>query len=242
MQPGFDAKQAAAYRLASPGATGRRSAVAPDACVVRVLGRRYAESPQGRRLVTRKREWLQLCDAALARLLEFASLERLIQVYRAPLRVERQVVAATYELQTAACLADVVRRLEFDVVSHGTRRCDLRARFLSRTFHVEVKTHESRRAPRRRGGLRIARALERSARGQASRRTPNLLVFGCVSAAAVRRVAAEMEPSSWFGALAWLDLQPRRRQRRATLFPVRVARSPFPEALLTVLSHAFEQL
>jgi hypothetical protein len=241
LQPGFDAKQAAAYRLGSLGATGLLGSAAPDACVIRVLGRRYAESPQGRRLMAQKREWLQLCDVALERLLEFSSLERLIQVYRAPLRVERQVVAATYELQTAACLADVVRRLEFDVVAHGTRRCDLRARFLSRTFHVEVKTHESRRPPRRRGGLRVARALERSARGQASRRTPNLLVLGRVSAEAVRRVAAETEASSWFGALAWLDLQPRRRQRRAKLFPVRAARFPFPDALLTVLTHTFEE-
>jgi hypothetical protein len=201
-----------------------------------VLGSTWLDSARGRELVQRVPGWLGVCDAALDRLVELVPLQRLVQVYRAPLRVERQVPAAAYELYTAALLVDVVRGLEIEVTTQGTRRADLRARFLSFTFHVEVKTHEAAGRP---GGVRAARALVQAAAGQASLQTPNLLVLGCMRPEAVARVATAARAEERFGAIAWLDVRPGRGACRARLHRVAPAVHPFPPALLEVLAATF---
>lgn len=242
MPASANAKHAAAYRLASSHATGDASdGAAPELGphVTCVLGRRFLDSTRGQRLVAHRRAWLQVCEAAFGRLLELVPAERLRQVYRAALRVDRQVEPAAYELHSAAVLADVVRGLELDVPVRGRRRADLRATFLSRQFHVEVKTHEDREG--RRGGLRAARALLDSALRQCAPHTPNLVVLGRVGPGAVRRVASEQPPGCLVAAFVWLDLRPQRATWRAELHPVAGAQHPFPAALIEILARRFER-
>jgi hypothetical protein len=237
MQDDADSEPAAGYRLASRRATTRATggaAVGPR--LRQVLGAGFLDSARGHELVQRLPAWLGVCDAALDRLLELVPLQRLVQVYRAPLRVERQVPAAAYELYAAALIVDVVRGLEIEVATQGARRADLRAHFLSITFHVEVKTHEAEGQP---GGLRAARALVQAAAGQASLHTPNLLVLGRMRPQAVARIAAEPRAAERFGAIAWVDLRPGRGACRARLHAVAPALHPFPPALLEVLTATF---
>lgn len=204
-----------------------------------VVGTRFAASPRGRRLLSTRRLWFAVVEQALSELLELVPRSRLVQVYRAPLRVGRQVPPAAYELYAGARLVDVVRRLELNVRTQGNRRADLRAAFLSRTFHVEVKSHEDRSGAGRRGGVRAARALARAALPQMAAETPNLLVLGRLRREAVAHSVAELAAEGAVSAIVWLDLQPRRRNARCALFEVPGARHPFTPALLDVLRQRF---
>lgn len=237
-----DAERPAAYRFASrhatdPGGTLKRPALP---WVAAVQGQRFACSERGRALAARHAGWLSFVDAGLGSLVELVELSRLVQVYRAPLRVGRQIPAAAYELHACSRLVNVVRKLELDVPTRGARRADLRAFFLSRAFHVEVKAHEDRRGQRRRGGPRAVRTLWQAAQSQASLQTPNLLVLGHVDAAAVRGAALQAPPDGAFGAVAWLDLRRRPHAWRGALHAVAGARHPFSSALLDVMRRRFE--
>jgi len=234
-------EQAAAYRVPPLRATDSR--VASNDCqlplVRAVLGPRFAASPAGRSLLQREALWLAFVERALAAMQDVVGWPRLVQVYRAPLRVQRQVPAAAYELFAASRLADVVRRLDLDVCTRHRRRADLRAQFLSTVFHVEVKSHEGRTSYRRRGGARAARALWQAAEAQAAPDTANLLVLGHVQGDVVRGLSEGASPGGPFGAVVWLDLQPRRGCWSAALHVVAGARERFPSALLEVLEHRF---
>jgi hypothetical protein len=205
-----------------------------------VLGPRFVRSARGKGLSSRDRAWLELVEESLVALRELVEVSRLVQVYRAPLRVARQIPATAYELHASARLVDVVRKLELNVRTRGQRRADLRAHFLSRAFHVEVKAHEDRSGGARRGGVRSVQALWHAALAQTSPSTANLLVLGHVELRGLRRVAERAAPGGPFGAVAWLDLQPRRRRWRGALVHVGGARHPFTPALFEVLRLRFE--
>ena len=238
-----EAGQAAAYRVAGSRATdsaGGSKNVHGRALVHAVLGARFATSERGGELLQRYAAWLAFVEAALVTVRELVAVSRLVQVYRAPLRVGRQIPAAAYELHACARLVDVVRRLELHVRTRGRRHADARALFLAQTFHVEVKAHEDRSGRGRRGGVGSAHALWQVAVEQSSSTTANLLVLGHVEPGGVQRLADTVAPGGPFGAVAWLDLRPRSRTWRGAVFRVRDAQHPFGSALFEVLQRRFE--
>ncbi len=237
-----DAERSAAYRFARAHATdgARTSGARHGPWTTAVLGPTFARTARGRALLARCAGWWPFVEQALDTLGELVDAPRLVQVYRAPLRVERQVPAAAYELHACARLVDVVRRMELDVPTRGLRRADARAWFLSRAFHVEVKSHESRARRRRRGGARAVHALWEAAREQASRETPNLLVLGNVEPAAVHEAVARVDAGGMFGAVAWLDLRRRPRTWNGCVHALPDARCPFSVALIDVLRARFD--
>lgn len=231
-------KPAAGYPLAAVDAT--EAPLGPH--LRRLLGERFLATPAGHQLRARRGDWLGAIEAWLDRLLEFVPEDRLRRVFRPALRSDRQVVAAGHEILTGFLLADLARRLDFDVAVGGGRRADLRVDFLSGCFHVEVKTHEERGNRPRPAGWRMTRSLADAARRQASHDSPNLLVLGRVRADAVRRLVRSEPAGSVWSAVARLQVIASRGrvQWRGALHAVPEARHPFAPPFRQLLRSHWE--